>query len=514
MIAPPVTEFCTVPCNAPQVHTFGWDTVSVARLADVNAAIVAAKSSPAAFKATARGAVVDGVFGDWRLGARSNDDFVQMFLPMRRIAIYRDQFSRPDLWDAAGTAEVSLPLKFVPHTSTADGLIDTYNLIISAEGEKIRAPAKVVRIIFDGQQPHALQKAIIKVALEDWLNENMGAFAHVFAAVSVHKAAPEGGFPWLKPTYCSYAFGLNEEDPADSTFAILCQTGGRSAKGLKRRTPARAIPKGAQTAFLISKRRFLRDMVAPAIVHAFKGVRRSQLKISKNDEHIEFKGKAQLAPVRHKKKTYKPVLEALYVSLHNQDFRLETTTRTRVSPGIYSMCETGASYNFGIKKNKKGRKTLAFREARKPSNKHWTEKSKAVVIGEILLLIIGAVAMLTLEVVTLGAATVPAIILGGIIVGAFGGALSIKLIGAIAKGDGPPLDLLVANATDAVSWAHGAKFDPTYAALNGALQIGGVFTETAGRDGQARCREAGAKEPSRARAGRHAPPAKAVAPPT
>ena len=55
------------------------------------------------------------------------------------------------------------------------------------------------------------------------------------------------------------------------------------------------------------------------------------------------------------------------------------------------------------------------------------------------------------------------------------GELSIHFIEDAKRNDGPPIDLLVSNATTAVTWSTGARFDPVFVALNGGLQVGGVL---------------------------------------
>ena len=80
--------------------------------------------------------------------------------------------------------------------------------------------------------------------------------------------------------------------------------------------------------------------------------------------------------------------------------------------------------------------------------------------------------------VSFGTATVAYCVVLAIVLGSLAGTISIKLIEMTKEGEAPPIDLLMANATGAVRWSTGRTFDPTFAALNNGLQIGGNFVKT------------------------------------
>lgn len=129
-------------------------------------------------------------------------------------------------------------------------------------------------------------------------------------------------------------------------------------------------------------------------------------------------------------------------------------------------------------KRKDGGKTIGFVETQKPKTVESTEKTKAVTILDTILMLCAAVAGLVVTFVTFGAGSVAYFVVMGILVGATIGTASIKAIEMVKNGDAPPIDLLMANATGAVRWSTGRTFDPTFAALNNGLQIGGTFVKT------------------------------------
>ena len=62
-----------------------------------------------------------------------------------------------------------------------------------------------------------------------------------------------------------------------------------------------------------------------------------------------------------------------------------------------------------------------------------------------------------------------------VLIGCGIGSLTIEIIEAVNDGDGPAIDMLVLNATEAIAWSTGSKFVPTEAGLRGAMSIAGTF---------------------------------------
>ena len=152
---------------------------------------------------------------------------------------------------------------------------------------------------------------------------------------------------------------------------------------------------------------------------------------------------------------------------------MDSQTSTNISPGIYSICRAVGFYNIGLVIKKNGDRTLGYRESRKPEFHDWTKKSSAVEVIGWILTAISVVAGILAFVPGVNGVAIPALIIIALVSG--GGALSIKVIEAVGEDDAPPLDLLVANATKAITWANGDEFELSSAELNGALQLAGNF---------------------------------------
>ncbi|MEL7344523.1 MAG: TULIP family P47-like protein, partial [Pseudomonadota bacterium] len=305
---------------------------------------------------------------------------------------------------------------------------------------------------------------------------------HVFAAINISQQMSEEtegeAFVWLKPTEVSYAFGASRVDPDASILAILCQTQGRSSSGLVHQADPGLIPPNCDAGVVISRSRFLRNMIGEALPRAFEGLKLSDVKYKEKDTGLTLAKKVKTAKVKHDKKTYQPVIHELDITLRDAEMDLRSLTKTEVSPGIFSVCSASAGYAFGLMDRKSGGKTIGFVETRKMKTVESTEKTKAVKILDNVLMAIAAVGALVVTLASWGTLTVPYYVLTAILVGTVAaglGSATIKAIELAKNGDAPPIDLLMANATGAVRWSSGRTFDPTFAALNNGLQIGGTF---------------------------------------
>lgn len=449
-------------------HTYGWDTVSAVRVGDMNEAIALAGTSPPDFAQSVDGFDVSGRFGDWRIGAGGDGKLVHMLLPLRSVQVVNG--ARRDVVEEA-TAEISLRLDFVPHEPErlkGQGAAKLLKLVVATASPK---PVSVIEIEYPSK-PSLTVRTALTAALDQWLGANLARFRHVFACVSIENAVADAAFEWLKPSYASYAFAADDRNPEQSVFAILCMTAGRSPDDLIVQIGPDAIPGGSQAGFLISRIRFVQDMLSPAVRHAYLD-RPSDAKktIVQDEEGISFAGSITLDNIESDGKTYSPTLEKLTAKVHQRSLFMETVTRTWVSPGIWSMTKYGANYRFGLIRNSKQQKTLGYDMIGEADNESWPEHSTGIIIAEIILAIIGVIAGIVLAVSSAGLLSVPAAVLAITIAGA----IDIAVSDLVACGDGPPISLMLANATDAVEWAHGSVFEPDVAGLNGALQFGGTL---------------------------------------
>lgn len=484
-------------------NTYGWDTVSAVKLGVMNNAIAEAGSSPEGYswRDDTQGYGVTARFGHWRIGYGGDGRMLHMELPLEDIEVwYGDK-----RWSGAVTATVQVELHFLPP------LLSSGSAPTNLEGGRLNrlvirdrkvAPLQVMpgvcSSISDDDLPVAsvlrlhdgkggeisldlYQRAIIKQGLQDWLADNLAAFSHVFATVSVYQNFT-GDFAWLKPTYVTYHFQAHDQDPEQSVFAILAQTGGRTADQLAEQISPFAIPPDADAAFLISPERMLGDMLMPALPAAFEGLKANQLEFDEGELEVKARTQAKLKSFEHDGKKMSAVLETLQVRLQGSEMLMESQTACEVSRGVFSVCSAKAGYHIGLVRNSNGEPTLAYRESRDPIFHDFVRKSDDVALLEKVLGWITAVAGILAFVPGVNGVAVPVLIIAALVSG--GGLLSMKLIQAIHRDDAPPLNALVDQARAAVTWPQEGEFELRTAELNGALQIAGVLHSAKTKDQQ------------------------------
>lgn len=467
------------------VDTHKWDTVSAIHISELNDAIRLAKTSPSGFSHGAgKGVQVDAEFGDWNILPDSDGPILSMELPLAAIKIEDCDGTRNF---ASGSAMVDVHLELLPHGPNSDNNTVLHLLVVKITSQKRgRSAANVTKVTID--QSHSMADTVyVTMALENWLDANLHNFTQVFATVNIHKVVEQNeAFAWLKPTHVAYAFGYNSTDPSKSVLGVLCQTGGRSAKGLIYQIEANVIPTGSTVVYVISKARFLRDMLTTALPKAFDGLMAKNLKVAPDNSGVKMINPTQLKNIEHEGKTYDLELTELDVKLFDTEINVDSITKTPVFPGIFSVCTAIGYYSFGLLTKKDGSKTLGFDESRPFQSINTTEKTTGAIITEIILGIIAAVAGLVLFFVTFGSGSLIAAALYVALVGSMGTLTIMQIAELVGEGDGPPIDLLIANATNAVTWASGSRFDPNTAGLNGALQIGGTFVDDPALEGAGR----------------------------
>jgi len=275
--------------------TRGWDTVYAINFADVNGAIERAGSSPAGFEyregtSTTAGSGIDGGFGNWRMTGGSGR-IVEMTLPVPAMFI-REFGAQGQQIDAEERRHVSivitLQLDSVPQPQTAPradgGTVHELRVHLPNVAGPFGASVVTVDSVSYPEIPSGVHTQpgsaddeanaeLIRILFADWINnvENLQKFNHVFCAVNLNAKAARGAFQWLMPVHLSYAVSAGPT-PETGTFAVLCMTGTpddrRPVPSTQDISP-NVIPPGQNSAFLISKERFMAKMLMPGVQSMF-----------------------------------------------------------------------------------------------------------------------------------------------------------------------------------------------------------------------------------------------------
>lgn len=455
----------------------GWDMVSSIHIDTLNKAIALGHTTPRNFSQAGDDDVhVAAEFLPWRISPEGDGKILTLDMDLRDLVI--DYGSTVKRYDSA-LARVDVRLDLLPLEEDA-GLRastpkETMLLVLNIEDQDSVPPARVTGLEIDGS-PGIMDEGYAGAALQKWLQDNLARFTHVFAAITLYRTVEKAeDFKWLKPTAISYAFGRNVDDPGRSTLGVLCQTEKRSTDGLLNQIEADVIPDGSDVGFLLSRRRFIRDVLQPALPVAFDGLKDRHLALLDNDEGITLNSTPQLRSVSYDGKSYAPELMQLELRLGQSYIDTVAHTRTKVIPGVWGHCRTRGRYSIKLKPRPQGGQTIAVEQIGTPEEENWKEVAKSIVVLEWVLGAIAALVAIVIAVCTLGfgitvVAPVYYALYGSMV--AFTAVMATRIL---SGEESPPIDLLTTHIDEAVTWGANGNFQPDFAGLNYALQIGGAY---------------------------------------
>lgn len=238
--------------------TNGWDTAFVMHVSFLNDEIRNGHSSPKTFaQDDGAGTSISGSFGDWYVSGGSGTT-VEMKLPITTGSVV-----------VAGTPPVSTPL---------DGIVARIEVQLqflpqpgatSTQGQnQFRIdPSTVTFLDSSGGGSLDLDAEVnFQSLIATWLLKNIGDFDQAFATVDLAKILSDApGHQWLVPTFTRYAVGT-DANTGEPTFAVLSLTEARdSGAGRTQVVDERAIPLGADAAFILSPAEVLVQMLRPGL---------------------------------------------------------------------------------------------------------------------------------------------------------------------------------------------------------------------------------------------------------
>jgi hypothetical protein len=465
----------TAAANEQAVYTYGWDTAFAVPVPKVNQTIVDHKSSPAGFSINESGYTVTGQFGDWQICQGGDGKAVRMTWPLHNVVLTYSNTGKQYTFD--GHVVVEVELHYIPHTGApASPTSDPKALVVKSTGPSPSDPPVSIINLALTPTPGTVSGALVRAGLLDWGTTHLSEFAHVFAVVDLNTMVDQGQWSFVAPHYTDYAY-LDGDSPADSIFAVLCMTGTRTGDQLPEQVSRAAIPQGSVAGFVISQARMLDDLVRPAIMLSYPGLTDDNFRLNSDATELYLTDgtSVALAPVRHDGSTYYPKLTNLTVKSEGSTLILNSYTTTDVAPGITATCQATHWYTITLTTSAKGQ-TLSFSASQPPALVHNIYQSPGSVLTQLIITLVGILALAILTVLTDGAA----LVVGGLVIGLILGATQITpaLIEKLNGDDSPAIDLLLANAVHPIVWTGSSAFQLNYAGLNMSLQLGGdpLFT--------------------------------------
>jgi hypothetical protein len=475
----------SAPGSGQVATTFGWDTVFAIRMRDVNTAIRKALPPPyparfsQPFRSNTLGTIpFRGTFGMWQMCAGGSGELVRFAVPLKSV-----EFDAPDESGKASTtalgparAVIEVRLSFLPHDVPTAALPSgsLHKLVVAASTrDPGQAPVTLVSLEFEKDPGDETVTAAARSMLTDWFVGNLEAFTHVFSLVNLDRKADQGQFEWLLPTFTSYAFASNPSCADDSVLAILCMTQNRSADGLIAEVSEYAIPDGARSGFLLSRPRFLEEVVLPAIPHLFQGARPEDFTLSDARDEIRLAG--SVLPVQAVKgddgKQYPAELHDFHFSVDGECITIEATTKVTICHGVHAICSSRSRYRLVLINRAGGTQTLDYVRDGEPVTHYDASEDTDITLWKGVIGLIGVVVGIAIAVLTDGAGAMIGLMVATLLIGLAQRAPDI--VAAIGQSDAPSIDLLVLNTTDPVRWSDSKDFRLSWVGLNDSLQMGG-----------------------------------------
>lgn len=458
--------------GAAVAPTYGWDTVSAVQAVQVNAAIVAAGSSPASFDyqpADPSEPALHGTFGAWQVTTGGDGRNLRMTVPMPTVT-----FAATTLTDVVATIEITLT--DLPHTDAPPPPRGTLRKLVAqtTTTDPVHEPVVVVVDLSAAHPLGLIQKAVVSAGFSAWVNAHLDAFTHVFAVVNIDdEIDADAQWAFAVPSYLDYSY-LDGDSLDTSTFAVLCTTGGRSGAALTSQVSPAAIPAGTQGGYLVSAERYLQDLLLPALEHCYAGLAATDVAVASDASSVNLVPGATvtLPPVEKDGSSYTPQLTRLDIFVQGQTLEIVSQTRTPISMGITAVTDASHWYTITLGTLPDGSQTLRYVESQPASVQHSTDQDPGVEIFEWMMIAITAIALVVAGVLTGGATFVVA----AVVIGALGGlaAATPAIIAVVNTDDSPSIDALVTNTTAPVVWPD-VEFHLTSAGLNESLQLGGTF---------------------------------------
>ncbi|MEN8130144.1 MAG: TULIP family P47-like protein [Pseudomonadota bacterium] len=465
---------------AAEANTQGWDTASAVRLTQVNAALTKSDVSPKSFSyEVSKDWTANGDFGPWTMSRGGSGSIVFLKVPITKASMTASS-KKLDIVDGYVTIQVKLNYLPQPEGKDADKGVPN-DLVTDFKERSPEDPAVVIQNInYGSATPPPDLQALFYFIIDLWFNDNLKLFNYVFAVVSLNQVSKSKQFDWLKPTYTSYAYYDGDKDtPSEDEgyFGVLNMTNGKAPSGLANQLPASAIPPDQGAALLIGNNLFLENMILPAVQGAFPDASASDFTITNDFSSVELKQPLDIDQVKVGLIWYQPTVTSMILQIVGDEIQTRMSVHVPISPGIDSYVTMETWNRLELVTKPDGTQTIGWVESREPIKNSYYTKSVGVIVTEVIVAIIGAVAVGVAGKLLTGIVRVVVIIIIGIIAG-LAAATPTLIAETISKGAAnalPPINVMLTEFTDPIEWPDATGFILSSVQLNGSLQLSGNF---------------------------------------
>jgi hypothetical protein len=252
------------------LSTHGWDTVFAVRIEDANRLLRRQPAQPKRFrlevdaKVGAPTAAAEWLFAPWAIEEASGSQVVitTQFAGGRLL-------HGEDTVDLAGLG-CTITCEMVLKPVAAAGKGETRPHRLDPAGPPSEGWAAIDIQDDEGRLSFSHLDALIK-CLGAWFQteEALAEFEAHFAGLVINTAEAKDKLTWLAPRAVGFAGAIMAD--GSPAIGILARTAGGDIIGCSYQLSSYAIPDGAQAGFIISAETFLRNVLRPALPHAFAG---------------------------------------------------------------------------------------------------------------------------------------------------------------------------------------------------------------------------------------------------
>lgn len=382
-------QIATSDTNTNQAPTLGWDSIFVVSIDEINHEIKKQDKYPHSItvphskKGKKFGFKVDCEC--WQVTTGGGGVYVNVLIPLRNLkATYTNaDGSKGTVTCDALDYTVAIRLDVVTHDGPAvlpDGTVleepkkgtTRHKMTAATTSSDPENPvASLVRIDYLKPLSNAHAKGIIERNLLQWVNDNLDQFEHVFAFLDLEDEIATGPWAMFKPHTSAYAYTDITDTVTGKTsgsLAVLSMTSGDPIPK-QQEVNGFALPQGCGVAFLVSPKRFLLDLVVPALQHKWPQLRRGQLVLSPDETKLSFRDGYKIhlpAQEMENGKKISPVLSKFSVEILGSELIISAFTDVEFNSvlGYHATCSSKEFFKLNIGKNAKGEQTLVFETSR------------------------------------------------------------------------------------------------------------------------------------------------------
>lgn len=244
------------------MNTYGWDTVFVADIATINAALSKSTAQLVeTFEFNSQGFEVNGEFGDWSIvpGGSGNLLLLQLDITSGELT------SGTKTAKLAGLGViVKISLELLPSPSGEGSVLAFDFKQVGAEGGGGAGVVSPHGISDPNNVLTPLMASALQQAVAQTLVQNASKISFVFATVNPTAASAA---PWLRPTATAYLYEQLEGTTTD-VLALLNMTANRGDAGLQQRIDPSVLAGTGNAAIGLSTELFMANVFRPALAQS------------------------------------------------------------------------------------------------------------------------------------------------------------------------------------------------------------------------------------------------------